>query len=391
MNIKGLLHPATVSIAGVLAVLAATVVTLASNASGISSVGTGTACEQLAVPAYFSLQYWEAAIHSKNPPADMILDVSGMGAGTAPDGEFQSLVAQARAAGITVLGYSSTVDGQRPAAQVEADVRHYAAWYGVTSIFLDRVSGEPQQLGYYRQLAGYIHRAHRGAQVWLNPGVYPDQRYMSVGDVVVVFEGTYAQFGTDSVPGWAGRYPAAKFAYTVYATPGAVLGSTLQIAQRRSAGHVYVTDLVGSNPYQGLPSYWQTEDADAAAGCVSAVKPSAPGEGTQAAACISRTLRQSSTYQSCVYDLQVLLNDLWDHGLPGPSRRLVPDGYYGPDTESDVDLYNAANVQPSPGIVATPGTWHSLCLQDYEHGFHGAYWNDAGCAFVVHSNGLRMA
>jgi len=391
MNIKGLLHPATVSIAGVVGVLAATGVTLASNASGISSVGSATACEQLAVPAYFSPQYWGAAIHSKNPPADMILDVSGVGAGSAPDAEFQSLVTQAKAAGITVLGYSSTVDGQRPAAQVEADVRHYAAWYGVTSIFLDRVSGEPQQLGYYKQLAGYIHHAHRGAQVWLNPGVYPDQRYMSVGDVVVVFEGTYTQLLADPVPGWAGQYPPAKFAFTVYATPGAVLGSTLQMAQRRGAGHVYVTDLVGANPYLGLPSYWQTEDADAAAGCVSGVKPSASSKGTQSAACISRTFRQSDTYQSCVYDLQVLLDELWARGLPGPSRRLAADGYYGPDTESDVSSYNAANIRPSPGLVATPGTWHSLCLQDYEHGFRGVYWNDAGCAFIVHSVGLRIA
>ena len=392
MNIKWLLHPATVSIAGVLAVLAATVVTLVSNANGISSINSATACEQLAVPAYFSPAYWEAAIHSKNPPADMILDVSGIGAGNAPDGEFQSLVAEARAAGITILGYSSTEDGQRPAAQVETDVRDYAAWYGVTGIFLDRVSGKPRQLGYYKQLAGFIHRAHPGAQVWLNPGVYPDQRYMSVGDVVMVFEGTYAQFLTDAVPGWASQYPAAKFADTIYATPAAVLGSTLQMAQRRSAGHVYVTDLVGSNPYQGLPSYWQAEDADTAARCVSGVKSSAPGGGeTHSAACVSRTFSQSSTYRSCVYDLQVLLNELWDHGLAGPSRQLVPDGYYGPDTESDVGSYNAANVQPTPGIVATPDTWHSLCLQDYEHGFRGAYWNDAGCAFVVHSNGLRIA
>jgi hypothetical protein len=28
-----------------------------------------------------------------------------------------------------------------------------------------------------------------------------------------------------------------------------------------------VTDLVGSNPYQGLPSYWAAEDADAMATC----------------------------------------------------------------------------------------------------------------------------
>jgi hypothetical protein len=270
---RGLSQPAAVTAAGVLAVLAATGVTLGINANGSSRASTASSasiagiCEGLAVPAYFSPPYWETAIHSKHPPADLILDVSGVGAGNAPQKQLQALVRQAMAAHITILGYSSTVDGKRPIAQVEADVRHYAAWYGVTSIFLDRVSGMPRQLPYYKLLADYIHRSHRGGQVWLNPGVYPDQGYMAVGDVVVVFEGTYAHYLTDPVPGWAGRYPAARFAHTIYATPGAVLVTALQMARRRRAGHVYVTDLVGSNPYQGLPSYWQAEDADAAAGC----------------------------------------------------------------------------------------------------------------------------
>jgi len=273
------LRPAVWTAAGVLAVLVATTITLGVSASGSSgdgsdgtgagsaADGSGRVCERLAVPAYFSPPYWETAIHSKYPPADMILNVSGAGAGKAPVPELQALVKQARAAGITVLGYSSTDEGKRPAAQVKADVRDYAAWYGVTSIFLDRVSGQAPQVSYYKQLASYIHRAHRGAQVWLNPGVYPNQSYLSIGDVVMVFEGTYAQYLTAQVPGWANRYPADRFAHTIYATPGQVLAEALKLAQQRNAKHVYVTDLVGSNPYQGLPSYWPTEDTDANATC----------------------------------------------------------------------------------------------------------------------------
>ncbi len=276
------LHPAVVAAAGVLAVLAATGITLGVTASGggtgggstsgggSGAAGGGALCEGLVVPAYFSPPYWETAIRSKPPPADMILDISGVGAGTAPVPQLQSLVKRARAGGITILGYSSTVDGERPAAQVEADVRHYAAWYGVRSIFLDRVASTPRQLPYYKRLAGYIHRAHHGARVWLNPGVYPDQRYMSVGDVVLTFEGSYAQYLTARVPSWARHYPATRFLHTIYATPGQVLVRTLKLARQRHAGRVYVTDLVGSNPYQGLPSYWAAEDADATAGCTRA-------------------------------------------------------------------------------------------------------------------------
>jgi Spherulation-specific family 4 len=271
---RGLSHLATsataAAVAGVLAVLAATGITLGLNANGGSGAypaGSAGICERLAVPAYFPLPYWETAIHSKHPPADIILDVSGMGAGNAPNRQLQDLVRQAMAAGVTVLGYSSTADGSRPVPQVEADVRHYAAWYGVHSIFLDRVSGQPVQVPYYEKLAGFIHRAHQGAQVWLNPGVYPDQEYMSIGDVVMVFEGTYEQYVTAAVPAWVQGYPAARFADTIYATPGPVLVKALQMARRSRAEHVYVTDLVGSNPYQGLPNYWQAEDTDATAGC----------------------------------------------------------------------------------------------------------------------------
>jgi hypothetical protein len=280
-DMMGWLRPSYAAAAGVLVVLAATGVTLgvkgSSSSSSSSSISISQArarntvpsgvCEQLAVPAYFNAQYWIQAIRSKHPPADMILDISGVGAGSKPEANMLYLVKKAQAAGITVLGYSSTDIGQRPIAQVEADVRNYASWYGVTSIFLDRVVGTTQEFSYYKTIANYIHAAHPGDQVWMNPGVYPDEDYMSIGDVMMVFEGTYAQYLTDKVPSWAIDYPAARFADTIYATPQPVLARALNTAELRAAGHIFVTDLVGSNPYQGLPSYWSTEDADATAGC----------------------------------------------------------------------------------------------------------------------------
>jgi hypothetical protein len=273
------LRPAIVATVGVLAVVVAAGITLKGHPSDVKAGGTatgsptmGTICERLAVPAYFSSAYWDKSIESPDPPADIILDVNGVGAGNAPDKVLQGLVKKAQAAGITVLGYSSTVVGQRPVAQVEADVRNYAAWYGVHSIFLDRVSGQAAQVSYYKKLADYIHGAHPGAQVWLNPGVYPaDQKYMSIGDVVMVFEGSYEQYVTAQVPAWVQHYPAAKFLNTIFAAPGNVLNNTLELAKQRHAGHIYVTDLVDAgknpNPYQGLPSYWAAEDAEATAGC----------------------------------------------------------------------------------------------------------------------------
>jgi hypothetical protein len=226
---------------------------------------TRSSCADLVVPAYFAANYWAQASSTKPAPADMILDLpNGMGAGTAPDPSFQALVRQAKAADITILGYSSTVDGARPMAEVEADVRHYRDWYGVTRIFLDRVSGDSAHLGYYHQLSEYIHRQDSGPSVWMNPGDFPDQSYMSIGDVVMVFEGTYAQYRAYQAPRWVAQYPAAKFAHTIYDTPGSDLASALKLAGSRRAMHVYVTDGTGGNPYAALPSYWSRESA---AGC----------------------------------------------------------------------------------------------------------------------------
>ena len=82
-------------------------------------------------------------------------------------------------------------------------MRKYKAWYGVTNIFLDEVSSGSGQLAYYRQLADYVHSVNPGSAVMLNPGTYPDQQYMSVGDIVMVFENTYASYVNLQVPSWA--------------------------------------------------------------------------------------------------------------------------------------------------------------------------------------------
>ena len=227
-------------------------------------------CPQLVVPAYFySSAIWTQAADSQPTPSDIILDISGEGAGTAPQAHFLAVAKQAEAAGETILGYISTVDGQRPASQVETEVRNYKAWYGVTNIFLDRVSGEPQQVAYYQQIVNYIHQFNAGSSVWLNPGDFPDQQYMSIGNVVMVFEGTYSQYLALQVPSWVYSYPASKFAHTIYATSGADLTNALKLAGSRRGGHVYVTDGSGANPYAGLPSYWSREDSAAASGCAS--------------------------------------------------------------------------------------------------------------------------
>lgn len=230
----------------------------------------GQICQRAFVPAFFSPgSGWTQAARSKPPPSIMILDVTNTGAGSSPDRGLQAAVKRAQAAGVKILGYSDTGYGQRPAAEVEADIRNYQAWYGVTSIFLDQAAADPAQIGYYRGLASYIREVGRGAAVWLNPGIYPAEAYMSIANVVMVFEGSYASYHNLRVPGWAGHYPPAKFAHTIYATPGPRLASVIRLSSRGRAGYVFITDRSGANPYAGLPAYWSREDAAVTASCSS--------------------------------------------------------------------------------------------------------------------------
>ncbi|HET6192715.1 MAG TPA: peptidoglycan-binding protein [Trebonia sp.] len=103
-----------------------------------------------------------------------------------------------------------------------------------------------------------------------------------------------------------------------------------------------------------------------------------------ATACVYRTFEKSNTYQQCVRDEQVLLNDLYYHHVLGPDRILTVDGYYGSNTFDDVwsfqkETFGYLTVD---GITG-PHTWQYLCQSDWASGFTGAFYQDAGCAAVV--------
>jgi hypothetical protein len=216
---------------------------------------------------FYASSDWAQAIDTKPAPRVMLLNVDN-GPGSAPVSHFQGLVRQAQAAGITVLGYSSTDYGQRPIGPVETEVRQYRAWYGVNGILLDLTQGTPGELSYYRELTGYIRATVPHAVVWLNPGDYPDPSFMSLANVVMVFEGSYAQYLAAQVPGWVSRYQPDRFVHVVYATPRSDLATAVRLSRARRAGYLFVTNLPGSpNPYDAMPSYWPREVAAVTGKC----------------------------------------------------------------------------------------------------------------------------
>jgi Spherulation-specific family 4 len=268
-NLRNARHRLRALAAGSAALAVAAAIGVPAVTGASAAAAPAASCQRAFVPAYpWSSAFWTRAIDSKPAPGVMILNVTGMGAGNAPVPHFQALVRKAHAAGVSVLGYSSTEYGQRPAAAVEADARHYKAWYKVNGMFLDLTANARSGLAYYRALASNIRATIPRSVIWLNVGAYPAQGYMSVGNVVVAFEGSYASYRGLAVPAWTAHYKAARFADVIYATPRSNLASAVSLARHRRTGHLYVTNLPGSpDPYSALPGYWTREVAAIAAPC----------------------------------------------------------------------------------------------------------------------------
>lgn len=185
------------------------------------------------------------------------------GPGPAVDPSWVTAIGQAQQAGIHIIGYVYTDYGLRPLADVESDINEFVSWYGVDGIFLDEAASDVADLGYYQALYQYIHSLSAGFTVVLNPGVYPDQSYLSAADVINVFEGSYSSYKRLQVPAWAKSAPPNQLSYTVYAVPNSgALQNVLGTAITNRVGYVYVTDRTLPNPYGQLPSYWSKEVVD---------------------------------------------------------------------------------------------------------------------------------
>lgn len=108
--------------------------------------------------------------------------------------------------------------------------------------------------------------------------------------------------------------------------------------------------------------------------------------------CVAELFTEADEHYSlaCVVDAQILFNDLYTYEQQHPNHDvrtylgvpylLTVDGSYGPLTTSVVLFFQKAwDVTPFDGELGMK-TWAQLCLVDYQHGYTGPYWHDAGCA-----------
>jgi hypothetical protein len=247
------------------------VIALVGVATAPAGAAWGTNNQHQLVPAYFYPDWWNTTNNwfrmcdtmnmSGGGSTAVMNPNSGPGAAANPD--YGQALARCHARGQRVVGYVHTSYGARPPATVRAEIdAHYAFSPSIDGIFLDEMSTDPATRGYYQSLYAYIRSKPGVHEVVGNPGVAAATAWQlttPVADIVVVFEGTAAQYAGWTPPGWVRTRVASQISNLVYSTPGeSAMRQVCARSKTLNAGDMYVTDDVLPNPWDTLPAgtYW---------------------------------------------------------------------------------------------------------------------------------------
>ncbi len=176
------------------------------------------------------LAAWQAA--EANGPHG----VAVVGPGTDTDlSDIVAWLVRLAAAGIRPLGYLSLGYGNRAAAAVRADIRHWAM-LPVLGIFLDHAPPGPFHLG---PVVSAVRAARRSGLrgIVVNPGVAVDPAYRRIDATICTFEGTWPEYA--ALP--AGRCEPGD-GHLVSRIPLQDAAAARELAAVRRAGLVLLTD-----------------------------------------------------------------------------------------------------------------------------------------------------
>lgn len=182
-------------------------------------------------------------------------------------------------AGARVVGYVHTRYASRPMSEVKQEIDRYYSpsyWRGagvlVDGIFVDEMSNDLANVGYYRELRDYVTSKDAKATLIGNPGTaytndstngqagYSHEDYLNTVDTLITFENAADQYLTANVVRpWQADFPGERFAHLVHSAGN--VDQMLAIVSRMKAydvGMAFVTDDQMPNPYDRLPTFWNT-------------------------------------------------------------------------------------------------------------------------------------
>jgi len=177
--------------------------------------------------------------------------------------DYQKGIQALRNAKVRILGYVSTNYAKREKHKIQEDIDTYTRHYDIDGIFFDEAANSAQYKDFYAQLAAYIRTQTKLKSVVLNPGVPTAPVYVdtqrSIADTVVTFEQTYAHWiKASGPPAWVYTLTASRFALLVHTAPDiSAMKRAIDLGTIRHYEYVYITNDMGANPWDTLPSYWQ--------------------------------------------------------------------------------------------------------------------------------------
>ncbi len=176
--------------------------------------------------------------------------------------------------GITVLGYTYSNYGTRPAATVEAAIGNYLGAgitpgaNGVDGIFIDEFQYTSGGYSYYSGICASIKSqfiaggGSHNPPIWGNPGVYLDSSYLALpvtafitfeGPLLTYIDGAYNVSIAGTPSSGRGLYPRSRFAHLVYQVARDQVDGTVDLAYANNAGWATTNPLGGNDPYAFIP------------------------------------------------------------------------------------------------------------------------------------------
>jgi Spherulation-specific family 4 len=212
---------------------------------------------------YPSDSSWSALIQAKEsyPSVPVIAIINpDSGPGNAEDPNYATGIADLESAGITVLGYVATGYGTSSysgLSNIEGQVSDYKSWYqDIQGIMFDEMSNSAAEQSYYQTLANYVSSLGMGFTAG-NPGTTVATELMGIFDLLNIYENPGMPVASN-INQYYSSFGNAGLSYIAYGVSSLPPQSTLQ-ALDSYVSYIYVTNLGGANPYDGLPSYFAAE------------------------------------------------------------------------------------------------------------------------------------
>ncbi len=198
----------------------------------------------------------------------IINPANGPGSSGDPNADYLYGLSDLMAGGVNLLGYVFTDYGNRPLADVKADIDKYYTDYvfsaGVTvsGMFFDQAATASDQalFDYYAELYTYAKSYAEFNTVVLNHGINTSEAYTQYSDINIIYEDNYANWLTYTPDAYLSAYAADQFGALVHSTSSADdMANAIDLALARGIGNLFITDDLLSNPWDNLPSYWNQE------------------------------------------------------------------------------------------------------------------------------------